>query len=75
MNSSAGTVSVSTEFRCKLLGTAYSFYAFHPLADRRLREVSSLFEFFQNSGTLILLLEAPQCSVDRLILLNNDADQ
>ncbi len=70
-----GTFSVSTEFRCKLLRAAYSFYALHSLADRGLREVGSLLEFFENSRALVLLLETPQCSVDRLILLHNDADQ
>ena len=65
----------STEFRCKFLRAADCFHALHSLANRGLREVSSLLEFFENSRSLILLLETPQCSVDRLILLYNNADQ
>lgn len=40
--------------------------------DGRLLEIGTLTEFFENTGALILLLEAAQCAIDRFVILYDD---
>jgi len=62
-------------FRVSPLGPADRFDFFHPLLHRRLREEGSLLEFLQNSGAFVLLFEPLERSVDRFILIDNNAYQ
>lgn len=50
--------------------TTLGFLPGHPLQNRGLRERCPTTVFLENTSTFVLLLEAPQCAVDRLVVLN-----
>jgi hypothetical protein len=48
---------------------------FHSLFHRRLCKICSLFELFQDTGALILLLKSLYRTIDRFIFRNDDSYQ
>ena len=59
---------------CALIPTN-SFHSLHPLFDGWLREERPFLEFLQYPGPLILLLESPNCLIDRFVITDDNADQ
>lgn len=47
----------------------------HPFFNRGLREIRAFFEFLQNAGSLVFLLETLQCAVNGFVVVNIDSDQ
>lgn len=59
----------------RTLVSAYRLHLFHPPLDGRLCEECPLLEFLENAGPFVLLLETPNCLIDRFVVTDDNADQ
>jgi hypothetical protein len=57
------------------IGAADRLNPLHPFFYGRFGEIGTFFYFLQDTGAFIFFLEAPDSTINILVILNNNADQ